>query len=191
MFGRLGLSPVSWPCMESLEFKAELRDLPLARGICRALGATHAATLDQTDICYNVPDARLIKRICPDEPTEYVLYSRREGVGPRVCKFAIFSEEQAVARFGSQPLPMRVVVRKSREIHLLGNVRIHLDRVDLLGCFVELQAMITADCDIAACRAGIDALRVALSPVLGEAVSVAYADLLAVAREGALQRGDM
>lgn len=187
MFGRPGLSPVWWPCMESLEFKAELRDLTLARAICRTLGATHAATLDQTDICYNIPDARLIKRICPDEPTEYILYTRRDGVGLRRCEFSIFSEERAKIRFGSHPLPMRVVVRRSREIHLLGTIRIHLDRVDMLGCFVELQAMITSYCDITSCRAAIEAARTALSPVLGEPVALSYADLLAVAREAATQ----
>jgi adenylate cyclase class IV len=41
--------------MENVEFKAELRDIALARTICRAIGASFILTMDQTDTYFRVP----------------------------------------------------------------------------------------------------------------------------------------
>ena len=45
--------------MHNVEFKSELRDYGLAQTICRALGATEALVLEQTDTYYKVPSGRL------------------------------------------------------------------------------------------------------------------------------------
>ena len=45
--------------MHNVEFKSELRDLELAQSICKAMGATHAEILEQTDTYYKVPSGRL------------------------------------------------------------------------------------------------------------------------------------
>ena len=54
------------------------------------------------------------------------------------------------------------VVRKRREVLLLENVRIHLDEVDRLGTFLELEAVVDAAHDDAACRRQVAALLDAL-----------------------------
>ena len=48
--------------MHNVEFKSELRDLELAQSICKAMGATHAEILEQTDTYYKVPSGRLKRR---------------------------------------------------------------------------------------------------------------------------------
>lgn len=165
--------------MRNVEFKAELRDLPLAMSVCGTLGARYVGMLEQTDTYFRIADARLKKRESVGEPTEWIFYERADSASPKVSKFMIYSESEALERFGFSPLPVWVVVKKTRELLLFGNVRIHLDMVRDLGTFIELEAMVTKECDEAACRASIARIRSALAPMLGEPISAGYSDLLA------------
>lgn len=169
--------------MRNVEFKAELRDLKLALPICLELGAKIVGTLEQTDTYYRIADARLKKRETVGEPTEWIFYQRPNESKPKLSQFMIYSEAEAQERFGVAPLPLWLVVKKSRELLLYGNVRIHLDRVEGLGDFIEMEAMVTKGCGEAACREAIARLRGALAPVLGEPISCGYSDLLAQAAE--------
>ncbi|MBX3316108.1 MAG: class IV adenylate cyclase [Phycisphaeraceae bacterium] len=165
--------------MQNLEFKCELRDLALARSIILRLGAVHVGTLEQTDTYYRVPSGRLKKRETVGEPTEYIFYNRPDRLNPKISQFTIFSEPQAVERFGSTPLPTWVVVRKVRELFLLGNVRVHLDQVSKLGTFLEFEAMVTNAVTVEHCQKQLTELRGTLAPVLGEPIGCGYSDLLA------------
>lgn len=164
--------------MRNVEFKAEVRDLPLAGLIVQELGARWIARLEQTDTYFRVPHARLKKRETLGEPPEWIFYERADSPRPRVSSFMIYSEAEARERFGIAPLPVLVVVRKSRDLYMHANVRMHLDRVEDLGDFLELEAMVTKACPEEACRAQVTALRAALAPVLGEPISAGYSDLL-------------
>jgi len=169
--------------MENVEFKAELRDPALARSICAAIGATQVATLRQTDTYYRLPAGRLKERKTASEPTEWVFYERPDDARPRVSRFTIYSEAEAVERFAPERLERWLTVRKTRELFMLGNVRIHLDRVEGLGSFIEFEALVSRKQDIPGCHRAIARLRRALAPALGEAIAVGYSDLLAAQDE--------
>ncbi|VAX40118.1 hypothetical protein MNBD_PLANCTO03-1518, partial [hydrothermal vent metagenome] len=51
--------------MHNVEYKAELRDMAMAKATCRAVGASHIITLEQTDTYFRVPSGRLKRRECP------------------------------------------------------------------------------------------------------------------------------
>ena len=42
----------------------------------------------------------------------------------------------------SSVLSVRGIVAKRREVFLIGRTRVHLDRVENLGCFVELEVVL-------------------------------------------------
>jgi adenylate cyclase, class 2 len=172
--------------MRNIEYKAELRDLNLARSICRSLNAVHEGLLRQTDTYFKVADGRLKRRDTVGQPTEYIFYSRTNRVDPKVSHYVVYSEAEARERFGTSPLPIWVVVRKTRDLYLLDHVRIHLDDVDKLGKFLEFEAVVSDQNDPAACREAVEALRQAFTPVLGEAISVSYSDLLVAERNGSM-----
>jgi adenylate cyclase class IV len=165
--------------MENVEFKAELRDYDLARTLCAAQGATFICVLDQTDTYYRLPSGRLKKRETVGDAPEYIFYERENQSRPRLSRFTIYSESEALARFGATPLPVWVVVRKKRTLYLLGGVRIHLDDVEGLGRFIEFEAIVSAGQSVARCHEAVAALRRALAPVIGEPVSMGYSDLVA------------
>lgn len=171
--------------MHNVEYKAELRDLDLARSICRALKASPIIIMDQVDTYFRIPSGRLKKRECTGEPTEYIFYDRPDRTRPKLSHFVIYSEPQALERFGVRPLPVWVVVRKRRELFMHGQVRIHLDTVEGLGRFIEFEALVSVGFNIARCHEAIDKLKRALAPALGEPIACGYSDLLAA--EAALE----
>lgn len=170
--------------MQNVEFKAELRDIALARTLCANLGATLAARLTQTDTYFRLADGRLKRRSAIDAdtgplPDEYIFYSRENLAQPRLSQFTIYTPSEAHERFGRvDPGPEWVVVKKAREVWMHENVRIHLDTVDGLGAFLEFEAMVSKRHEIAACHEAVARLRALLTPALGEPISSSYSDLL-------------
>jgi adenylate cyclase class IV len=177
--------------MHNVEFKAELRDLPLAQAICRRLGATHAGQMRQLDTYYRVPSGRLKRRETTHaaEPgqteVEYIFYDRADRPAPRLSHYIIYDEPTARERFGVRPLPVEVSVAKTRTLFITGPVRIHLDEVDGLGRFIEFEAVVSRAHPVQRCHDLVAQLRDAFLPVLGEAISVGYADLLRLELESA------
>ena len=165
--------------MQNIEFKSELRDISLARPIVKRLGATHIATLEQTDTYFRIASGRLKKRECVGEPTEWIRYDRPNRPGARMSTFTLYSEQQALERFGTEPLPIWLTVKKTRELYMLGATRIHLDVVEDLGTFLEFEALVSRSNPVAKAHESVARLREALGPVLGEPISASYSDMLA------------
>lgn len=172
--------------MQNVEYKAELRDLPLARSICAALHAPLVETLQQTDTYFRLADGRLKRRECPGHPTEYIFYARDNHTKARISRFRIYSEAEARTMYGQNDLPVWVTVRKHREVYMApvheaghASVRVHLDRVDNLGAFLEFECLVTPRNNLAKAHQAVETLRRAFHPALGEPVSLSYSDLLA------------
>jgi len=166
--------------VQNVEFKAELRDLPLARAVCARIGATHVASLKQTDTYYRIPDGRLKKRETEGEPVEFIFYHRANRLRPKLSHFTIYDEAAAAARFGQLPLPIWVTVRKAREHWTYQDVRIHLDEVEGLGRFLEFEAIVSSDRHVGRCHQLIEELRGHFRTTLGEPVATSYSDMIAL-----------
>ncbi len=164
--------------MHNVEFKAELRDRDLARSVLLRMGATPIGVLEQTDTYYTVKSGRLKKRETSGERTEVIFYDRPDRSIPKLSHFSLYTEAAAAKEFGDPPGEVRIVVRKVRELLMLGSVRIHLDEVEGLGTFLEFEALVSPSQTVKACHDKIAELRQALRPALGEPIACGYADLL-------------
>ncbi|MEM8835799.1 MAG: CYTH domain-containing protein [Planctomycetota bacterium] len=174
--------------MQNVEFKCELRDIALARGILKRLGAHLVRTLRQRDTYYKVADGKLKRRESwgedgHPEPTEYVFYHRVQRVGPKLSHFTLLSEEQALRRYGEREMPVLVELEKRREVWIWKSVHAHLDDVDDVGKFFEADVLVTPRQHIGICHRMIASLRESLAPALGEPVSPGYAELALLERE--------
>lgn len=165
--------------MENVEFKAELRDLALARTLCRQIKAAWVATLEQTDTYFRLAEGRLKRREAAGQATEWILYHRPDRAAARVSRFRILSQAQAELRFGASVPSVWVVVKKTRSVWMHSGVRIHLDQVEELGTFLELEALITPRQPLPECYRQVQLLGQAFAPVLGEVLSQSYSDMLA------------
>ncbi len=168
--------------MQNVEFKAELRDPELAVGLVRRLGASHIGVLHQVDTYFRVPDHRLKKRVAEmdghPEPVEYIRYERADRSQPKISKFSILSESEAHKMYGTNPMPIRVVVEKMRDLWMIDTVRFHLDEVVGLGHFIEIEALVSPRQSVAKCHVRIANYRRHLMPVLGEMIAHSYSDML-------------
>lgn len=78
---------------------------------------------------------------------QLIPYMRPDCTAPRRSDYALVpvDDPERVKALLTQLLGVHRIVRKEREILLVGNVRIHLDRVETLGDFIELEAVFEGD----------------------------------------------
>lgn len=173
--------------MKNIEYKAEMRDIELARATARLLGARAAAVLLQTDEYVAVPEGRLKRRtervasdaFTSDAParTEWIWYDRSDRAGARSSRWTRLDEEQVAVRWaGLDRTPTRVIVKR-RELWMLENVRIHLDTVAGLGNYFELEGVVGIGDSPEETRLKVETLVEKFRPALGEPVSGSYAEL--------------
>ncbi len=173
--------------MRNIEYKAELRDPDLARAIAQEIGAYLVVRAHQTDTYYKVVTGRVKKReataidraVAVPEPVEYIVYSRADRVDTRVSDFSVLSEREFRERFGQTGPPAWLTVTKTRELWMWKSVRVHIDNVDELGWFFEIESLVARpDLEPEAARLA-EHIRATFMPALGEPVSTSYSDLLA------------
>ena len=164
--------------MQNIEFKAELRNLEAARQQCRLLGAQPGGRLHQRDTYFRMTDGRLKKRETEGQAVQWVYYHRPDRVSPRMSNYTILTDAQAKRRWGTRSLRPWLVVEKTRDLWLLGDVRIHIDEVNDLGAFLEFEALVSRRFGVKACHEAIARLRESFTPLMGEPISASYSDLL-------------
>ena len=144
-----------------------------------SIGAGLAGTFRQKDTYFKALSGRLkLREIGPDEG-QVVYYERSDVAGPKRSDYEVAST--------SDPLSMRIVlknifgisveVKKTRQVWLWENVRIHLDNVKDLGHFVELEAL-TEEQGIGESQSRIETLMRALEISNDDLVKGSYGDLL-------------
>ena len=164
----------------NIEIKARTADLDAIRAAAIALGARHAVTEEQEDRYYELDGARRVKlRTVAGVRAELIQYCRPENEGVRQSDYEVTpvrDEEVGVCRVPKGP-PL-VVVRKRREVLLLDNVRIHLDSVESLGTFLELEAVVDDVHDEECCRRQVTDLLRDLGVGEMDLLRASYADML-------------
>ncbi len=164
--------------MRNVEWKARLLYRERAERICRELGAREVAILEQRDTYFRVARGRLKRRECAGRPTEWIEYFRPDQRDARSSDYALYTSREAVERFDLDALEVLVVVAKRRALFLKGEVRIHLDDVEGLGSFFELEALVNERQSQAEAERALEALCSAFKPALGEPLALSYSDLM-------------
>lgn len=164
----------------NVEIKARVADLASVREAALRIGARFHAVEVQTDRYYTVDGAHRVKlRTIAGGRAELVEYWRSEATGVRASDYTITPVRDEAAGLCLVPKGQpRVVVRKRREILLWDNVRIHLDEVDGLGTFLELEAVVDERHDEPTCWAQVDMLMRALALRDDELIRASYAEMV-------------
>lgn len=97
----------------------------------------------QKDIYYKVRSGRLKLRIINGKNSDLIYYRRKERNRERVSEFVISStlNFRELDFILTQQFEVLVTVIKKREIFIKDNIRIHLDNVNNLGKFLEIEIM--------------------------------------------------
>ena len=128
----------------NIEIKARARDFADLRRRAEALSDTPVQVIPQEDTFFLIARGRLkLRQLAPDHG-QLVFYERPDQDGPKRSNYHIFETRdpdglKAILRLA---LGVRGVVRKTRYLYLVGQTRIHLDEVEGLGEFMELEVVL-------------------------------------------------
>ncbi|MDP9382510.1 MAG: class IV adenylate cyclase [Chloroflexota bacterium] len=166
--------------MKNLEIKARFADLELAQELARTLGAQDRGVSRDVDTYFRAPRGRLKLRQREGEAHGTLIYYERPDTA--VSRYSEYSlarvvDSEAMRNLLDASLGTLVTVSKTRRLLLYGATRVHLDVVDGLGCFVELETVMTRQSEQEA-RREHELVREAMELKGREVVEVSYSDLL-------------
>jgi len=126
----------------NVEFKARCDHPDRIRRLLRREGAEEKGTDRQVDTYFQMSDGRLKLREGKIE-NHLIYYERPDRVGPKEALISLHETEPGTSLKGvlEDALGVDVVVRKTREIYFIDNVKFHIDQVEDLGSFVEVEAI--------------------------------------------------
>jgi predicted adenylyl cyclase CyaB len=136
--------------MKNLEIKVACNKATFTAVCARAVALGETSLLKQRDTYFNVPSGRLkLREIEKDgvRRAELIGYSRPDSDGARYSTYhraeiSVGQVKDLIASL-SETVGVRVVVSKAREVVLYRRTRIHLDQVENLGYYIELETVMT------------------------------------------------
>ena len=126
----------------NIEIKARCSNQEKIRSILKAHNAKFVGTDHQIDTYFNVNNGRLKLREGIIENN--LIYYERENIdGPKQSDVILFSSDSksSLKQILIKSIGILVVVDKKREIYWIDNVKFHLDIVEGLGTFVEIEVI--------------------------------------------------
>lgn len=167
--------------MQNIEIKARCDDFERARSRVIALGGRHHAVLEQEDVYFVVARGRLKLRKMAEAGSYLIFYRRNNAIGPRQSTYERYDTDHALTleKLLTAAFGVRVIVNKHREVYLIDNVRVHFDRVEGLGNFLEFEAVLEPGMSVEAESAKLEAFMQHLEIEPDALIAGSYADLLA------------
>lgn len=166
--------------IQIIEIKARCEQQNNVRQFLKENKAVYNGTDHQIDTYFHVPQGRLKLRKGSGE-NNLIYYKRTDMAGPKNSRVLLYPAggNSVLGQLLSDALGTLAVVDKKREIYFIDNVKFHIDRVEALGFFIEIEA-IDRDGNI-----GIEKLRQQCDYYLNQLgisddqlVPVSYSDML-------------
>lgn len=167
----------------NIEIKARIEDVHTLLLRARALADGEPELLVQDDTFFVTPRGRLKLRVVQGDSAELIAYERADTPSARASDYVRVpvADAQGLREALARTLGVCGRVRKRRWLLRAGATRIHLDEVEGLGHFMELEVLM---------REGqADAEGVATAEALMRALGLAEAPLLATAYVDLLEQG--
>jgi predicted adenylyl cyclase CyaB len=136
----------------------------------------------QDDTFFACPNGRLKLRAFSSEKGELIFYRRRDQSGPKESFYVITptTSPDTLREALSLAYGQAGRVRKNRTLFLAGRTRIHLDRVEGLGEFLELEVVLTDSESVETGEAVARDLMAKLGIQPSQLIDVPYVELLAL-----------
>ena len=170
----------------NIEIKARVDDMAALRARAAAIADSGPVEIPQDDTFFVAPHGRLKLRVVAGGHGELIAYRRADDGGPKVSTYLISPTaspdtlRDALTMANGQE--GRVV--KHRTLFMVGRTRVHLDRVQGLGDFMELEVVLADGEDAEAGVREARELMARLGIAPGCLVQGAYHDLLRARTSG-------
>ena len=164
----------------NVEIKARVTDLPEAERRAAALATEGPTVIRQDDTFFAGSRGRLKLREFGDGTGQLIHYERADASGPKVSDYVLSAtaDPSSLREALARAYGVRGRVKKVRRLYMAGRTRIHLDSVEGLGSYVELEVVLREAEPPDAGRAEARRLMQALGVADTDLVEGAYLDLL-------------
>ncbi len=131
----------------NVEIKARLRDRSSVERLVRSLADHGPELIHQEDVFFNCGTGRLKLRVFDERRGELIFYRRPDAKEPTESEFVTADTTEPRAMIGALEAALGTagVVRKRRTLYLIGQTRVHLDEVEGLGDWLELEVVLRSD----------------------------------------------
>lgn len=128
--------------IKNVEIKARCADPQRIRDILKSEGARYIGRDHQIDTYYRTPRGRLKLRRGNIE-NALIAYTRADVDAPKLSDVLLYKthDVDSLQEILDVTFDTHVVVDKQRDIYFIGNVKFHVDEVQGLGTFVEIEAI--------------------------------------------------
>jgi predicted adenylyl cyclase CyaB len=132
---------------ENVEIKAVIPDPARAEQIAARLSGAEAKLIRQVDVFFPSEGARLKLRIFGPDAGELIRYERPDLPAARSSRYLIARtpDPQNLLDILTSTLGTAGTVTKTRRLFLVGQTRIHIDQVEGLGSFLELEVVLAPE----------------------------------------------
>ncbi|KAL5006277.1 hypothetical protein ScPMuIL_015083 [Solemya velum] len=127
----------------------------------------------------------MLKENAPDNKTKFnqaqlIHYERSDETGPKFSDYhtSIITDPQSLQDTLGRALGIRGIVKKKRVLYMVGQTRVHVDTVENLGHFMELEVMMKENQSIENGQKIAEDLMAELGVNKDALISCAYIDLL-------------
>lgn len=129
----------------NIELKIKVSSFTGVKKKLKELRIKPVKILNQKDIYYEA-SKNLLKLRIENEKSELIKYSRNESQRERISNYKILQLEKVnnPEKFFSTLFNYEAVVEKQRTLYMYKNTRIHLDKVQNLGKFIELESVVVS-----------------------------------------------
>ena len=167
----------------NIEIKARVADMVAIAQKAQAIAVDAPVAIRQDDTFFHCQQGRLKLRTFEDGTGKLVFYQRADAQGPKESFYHLTTthEPQALRETLALAYGQSGRVTKQRTLFMAGRTRIHLDRVDGLGDFVELEVVLAEGDTVDGGVAEAHAVMAQLGIQASQLVEGAYLDLLAAA----------
>jgi predicted adenylyl cyclase CyaB len=164
----------------NIEIKARVRDFAEIRRRAEAISGSSGEVIPQEDTFFVTPKGRLKLRQLVGHNAQLIYYERPDQEGPKRSNYHIFETQnpENLKITLSMAYGVRGIVKKTRYLYLTGQTRIHLDDVEGLGQFMELEVVMRAGQPDAEGQAIAEDLMDKLGVETSDLLEGAYMDLL-------------
>jgi len=131
----------------NVEIKARIENVALLKPRVAELASEGPLEIAQDDTFFNCVTGRLKLRAFSNDAGELIFYRRVNQLGPKESFYLRSPTSTPEILRESLSLAYGQIgrIRKYRTLFLVGRTRVHLDRVEGLGHFLELEVMLVGD----------------------------------------------
>lgn len=128
----------------NIEIKAAVADLAALEQSVRPLATAGPTLIAQDDCFFTCPHGRLKLRAFSANAGELIFYQRPDQAGPKTSFYlrTPTADPNGLREALTQAYGQTGRVIKQRTLYMIGRTRVHLDQVEGLGSFMELEVVL-------------------------------------------------